>query len=339
MLQSGHGGVDRALNLLRHGGGHALGVPLVGVQALRLHEDGVALLVLEAHHLVLDGGAVARAGAVDGAGVHGRAVQVVQDDPVGLRGGVGQVAARLVRKARRIGEEGEGHDGLVAVLRLHFGKIDGASVDARGGAGLEAADGEAQIHQVLRQRVCRQQALGAAVPAALANDDAGLQVHARAHDGGAAADLRACGGLHTRHAAVLHENLLDLRLAQVELFAIIHRTAHALLVFLLVGLGAQRVHRRTLAGVEHAALDEHVVDGAAHLAAQRVQLPHQMALRRAADGGIAGHHRQRIQVQRDQQRAVAHARAGQRGLAARVPRADDHRVVSFVVLHRAHPHS
>ena len=47
---------------------------------------------------------------------------------------------------------------------------------------------------------------------------------------------------------------------------------------LLVGLGAQRVHRRALGGVEHARLDQRVVHDAPHLAAQRVYLPHQVAL-------------------------------------------------------------
>ena len=255
-----------------------------------------------------------------------------------LRRGVGQIAARPVPETRCVGHEAEGHNGVVAVLGLHFGKIDGAAVDAGGGAGLEAANGEAQIHQILGQRVGRQQALGAAVPAAFADDNARLQIYAGADDGRLAGDAGARGGLHARHMAALHIDLLNLRLAQIQLFAVVHRAAHTLLVLLLVGLGAQTVHRRAFAGVEHTALNEHIVNRPAHLAAQRVQLAHQMALRRAADGRVAGHHGQGIQVQGGKQRAVPQARAGQRGLAARVARADDDDVVIFVVLHREHPH-
>ena len=80
---------------------------------------------------------------------------------------------------------------------------------------------------------------------------------------------------------------------------------------------------RPLAGVEHAGLDERVVDGAAHFAAERVDLADEMPLARAADGGIAGHEGDGIQIEREQQGIKPHARAGQRRLAARVPRADD----------------
>ena len=61
------------------------------------------------------------------------------------------------------------------------------------------------------------------------------------------------------------------------------------MVAALIRLGAQAVHSGALAAVEHAALQKGAVDGDAHLTAQRVQLAHQMALARAADGGVAGH--------------------------------------------------
>ena len=273
-LQARHGGVDHALHVLGHGRGHSLHIPFVGVQPLGLHEDGMALLVAEADDLVLDGRAVARAGAVDGAGVHGRAVQVVENDPVGLGGGVGQIAQRAVLQRLRVGHERKRRHRLVAALGLHLGKVDGAAVQARGRAGLEPADGKAQVDQVLRQRVGGHQALGAAVPRAFADDDAAVQVHTAGDHDGPAADGRARGGAHAGHPAIFHQNALHLGLAQVQPLAVVHRPAHAALVLLLVRLCPQRVHRRALAGVQHARLDEHVVDGAAHLAAQRVQLPH-----------------------------------------------------------------
>ena len=138
--------------------------------------------------------------------------------------------------------------------------------------------------------------------------------------------MSPCGGLYTRHPSVFNDDALDLCLAQGQVFAIVHGLAHAQLVGLLVGLGPQRVHRRALAGVQHSRLYEYVVDGAAHLAPQGVQLPYQMALGRASDGRVAGHHRQGIQVQRGQQRGEAHPGAGERGLTTRMPRADHHHV-------------
>ena len=81
------------------------------------------------------------------------------------------------------------------------------------------------------------------------------------------------------------------------------------------------MHRRALARVEHARLNEHIVDRAAHFAAERVDFAHQMPFARAADGWIARHHRHLIEMQRQQQRLYAHARRGQRRLAPRMARA------------------
>ena len=47
--------------------------------------------------------------------------------------------------------------------------------------------------------------------------------------------------------------------------------------------------------------------------------------------GFAGHQRQRVEVERQKQRPVAHAGQRQRRLAAGVPRADDHRVKSLQI--------
>ena len=59
-------------------------------------------------------------------------------------------------------------------------------------------------------------------------------------------------------------------------------------------LRAQGVHGRALAAVEHAVLDAAGVRRAAHLAAEGVELAHEMALARAANGGVAGHVAHRV---------------------------------------------
>ena len=57
----------------------------------------------------------------------------------------------------------------------------------------------------------------------------------------------------------------------------------------LVRLGARRPHRRSAAAVEQLELNSGRVDAAAHQSAERIDLPDQMTLRRAADGRIARH--------------------------------------------------
>jgi hypothetical protein len=60
-----------------------------------------------------------------------------------------------------------------------------------------------------------------------------------------------------------------------------------------------------------------------------------MAFGDAADGRVAGHLRDEVEVEREQRGAQAHAGCGHRGLAAGVPGADDDDVVLFGVAHRS----
>ena len=96
LLEARNRAQHRQLHILRQASVRALHVHLVGVPALRLQEQLVALLVGEAHDLVLDRGAVARTDALDRAIEHRCPVQVVANDPVRLRGGVDQRAGQLV---------------------------------------------------------------------------------------------------------------------------------------------------------------------------------------------------------------------------------------------------
>ena len=133
---------------------------------------------------------------------------------------------------------------------------------------------------------------------------------------------------NARNMAVLRFDFCYFALAHREMLLRKERALHALLVFALVGLGAQRVHGRALGTVEHAALQRGIVNRQAHFAAESVHLAHQMPLARAADGGIAGHQRDGVQIEREKQRFHAHARAGERGFAAGMARADDNDIVS-----------
>ena len=95
-----------------------------------------------------------------------------------------------------------------------------------------------------------------------------------------------------------------------------------LAVDLLVRLRARRPDRRPAAAIEQLELNAGGVDRAAHQAAERVDLANEMALRRAADRGIARHVRDGVRRQRAEPDVRAETRRGVRRLAARVTRAD-----------------
>ena len=63
MLKALDAAVEGILHVLRQTAGSTLQVHFLGVLTAGLHKDGVAVLARKAHHLVLDGGAVARADA------------------------------------------------------------------------------------------------------------------------------------------------------------------------------------------------------------------------------------------------------------------------------------
>ena len=118
LLEAADGTHQRQLHVERQAGGDAVGIDLVRVQPFRLEEDLVAVLVGEAHHLVLDGRAVARPDAFDDAGVHRRAVQAGADDFVGALVGVGDVARHLARVLVGAAQIRKHRHRIVAGLRL-----------------------------------------------------------------------------------------------------------------------------------------------------------------------------------------------------------------------------
>ncbi len=94
-----------------------------------------------------------------------------------------------------------------------------------------------------------------------------------------------------------------------------------------VDLGPWPPHGRALGTVEQAELDSGCVGHAAHQAIECVDLPDQVSLAKAADGGIARHLPDRLDLVGQEQGAGAHARRRCGGLATGVPSSDDYDVV------------
>ena len=75
------------------------------------------------------------------------------------------------------------------------------------------------------------------------------------------------------------------------------------------------------------------IDCARHDAAECIDLARQVSLANAADGRVAAHLADRLEILRQQQRARAHARGRRRGLRARVAAADDDDVEFLILPH------
>src|SRR3989442_774589 len=94
-----------------------------------------------------------------------------------------------------------------------------------------------------------------------------------------------------------------------------------------IALGPRRPHRRSLRSVEHAELNRRAVGGAAHDAAQRVDLADHGTLRDPPDGGIAAHLADRVEVGGEEERLGAEARGHHGSFGAGMTGADDYNIV------------
>ena len=247
--------------------------------------------------------------------------------------GIGEITDRLILH-RFCGRERKRHGLLVARLQLHFGNIHRAAVDARRRTGLEPAHAKPEGFQALGQPDARLHAVGTRGIGALAGDDARVQIRARGNHDRFYFIHRAEPRRNRRNVPVCQTDGDDHRLLEIQMFLPLEDALHILLIFPPVCLRAQRMNGRTLAEVQHPVLDAAAVRRLCHLAAQRVQLAHEMSFSRAADCRVAGHVAHRVEIDRKDDRAQPHSGAGKPRFDSRVPRADHcHIIASRRIIH------
>src|SRR5262249_31261195 len=134
-----NGAQEGLLHVDRQRGGNAVGVDGVIVETFRLQKDLVARTVGKAHHLVLDGGTVARADAGNLSGIERRPVEIGTEDGMGGVGrweGAGEAAAHRGRADARC-KNRQGYGWITARLQVETGPIDRLACEPGGCSGLE----------------------------------------------------------------------------------------------------------------------------------------------------------------------------------------------------------
>ena len=310
------------LHLLRHGGGEALNVQLFRTQSHRLHKQLVAELVREADDLRFKAGAVPGADALNQPGVHGGAIQIFLHDALGFLCGPCQPADRLIVGGILCGV-GKRHGDLVARLDFHLVKIHRPGVDSGRSAGFEAPQGQSQLSEGVCQRPGGVHPVGAGIFHAGADDGAAFQIGAGGENDRLHAVHRAGGENYLRYRAVFCPHVHYLSLPHRQVILTLQRALHPLLILPAVGLRPEAPDGRAFPQIQQAVLDAAFVGGLGHFAAQRVQLPHQMAFPRAADGGIAGHIAHGVQIDGEYNGFQPQPRGGQSGFDAGMAGADD----------------
>src|SRR5258708_2082483 len=122
------------------------------VQTFRLQKELVRSLVRELDDLVFDAGAVTRANALDLPGIHRRAMHVFADDAMRFRGGESDIARHLLLRDLFCAEAERRGIGI-AGLGFESRPVDGAAVETRRRARLQAAAAQTQQLERLAQKL------------------------------------------------------------------------------------------------------------------------------------------------------------------------------------------
>ena len=261
-------------------------------------------------------------------------MEVGADDIVRGRVRLGE-PARQLRAGQRDGREAERLRRVVAGLELEFVQAHAAAVEPRRRAGLQASELDSGGEEAGGE------ALGAGSPMRPPDICAGptwmsprrnvpvVRTTARLRISIPPRQRMPVTLSRPRAAMILDEQRIGGRLKEREIRLLLDPALHGGAIRGAVVLRPRRPDRRAFAGVEHAELDAGLVGRLGHLAAERVNLADELALREAADGGIAGHLADLVGAEGDEQRAAAHPRRRQRRLAACVSGADDDDVEGF----------
>ena len=299
-----------------------MNIQLLRVQSHRLYKKLMAELVREPDDLRFKAGAVPGADALDQAGVHGGPIQILLHDALGLLGGPRQPAHRLIvgRIFRGIGK---GHRELIPRLDFHLVEVYRPGVDSGRGAGFKPPQGQSQLPKGVRQRPGSVQPVGAGVLHAVTDDGTALQIGAGGQNGGFHIVHRAGGQHHLPNRAAFCPKLHHLALPHRQVGLAFQGALHPLLVLPAVRLGPEGPDGRAFPEVQQPVLDAAFVGGFGHFAPQGVQLPDQVALAGAADGGVAGHVAHSVQIDGKDDGLQPQAGGGQSRLDAGVTGADD----------------
>ena len=340
VFQPGHRAHQLILNVKRQAGRDAVGVILVGGQALGLQKNLVAVLVGKAVDLVFHARAIARTHALDLAGEHRAAVKPGADDVVRALVGVGDPARHLRRVHVGPAHEAE-HRDIAARAARHpvtgllgaFREVNRPAIDTRWRAGFEAPLRQLQLFQPRRQAHRRRVARPACRVVVQPHMDLAVQKRTRRQHHGAAAKLHTHLGHGAHHAVALYHQVVNRLLEQPQIGLVFQPVPDGGFVENTVRLRAGRPHGWALAAVQNTKLDARLIGRQRHGATHRVHLAHQMAFANAADGRVTAHLPQRFNVVGEQQRFAAHAGSRERGFGSGMAAADNDHVEFLRVKH------
>ena len=126
---------------------------------------------------------------------------------------------------------------------------------------------------------------------------------------------------------ILNDETLHEALKKVKARLLLQHGLHCETVKLLVALETGGLDGRPFGSVQQPEVDGGLVGNPPHLTAQGVDLLDELALGQTADRGVAGHQRNRVQADVEEQGFAAHSGRRERGFAARMSSPDNDDVI------------
>ena len=201
--------------------------------------------------------------------------------------------------------------------------VDGATVQTRGRSRLEAALHEAKIGDAFGESVRSVIARAAALATLTANEHPAPQKSPGGQDDRGRRDGISVRELDSPDCTTANQKVDDFTLDHVDVCGGSDRFLHAKPVEGTVALAARTLHRGAPGAVEKPELNTGPVGNASHESVQGIDLPNQVALADAADGGVAGHLANTVSPVREEEGPGAEPVCGMRGLNPRMSTADD----------------
>ena len=222
-------------------------------------------------------------------------------------GGIGDAALNLW-DLDTVGQERERDRDRIRVLHFQALPGDCRPIEARRCAGLQSTHPQARVVEAVRQTNRRRiadpsggNALFSAVDHALQKRSGGQHHPARA--------VFVSGSAHDAcHDARVDDQVLNRLGPDRQVGRGRQLGLHGLPVELAVDLSPWASHRRAFGAIEQAELDAGLVGQPAHQAVEGVDLANQVTLAQAADGRVAAHLADRLELVRQQQGARAEPR-------------------------------
>jgi hypothetical protein len=160
-----------------------------------------------------------------------------------------------------------------------------------------------------------------------------IKKRAGCYDDGTRTKPPAVLEFNAHELSVVQNEVDDLTLTKMQIRRRFECSPHLVAVTRTIRLRSRGLHRRATRTIQQPKLDSGSVNDAPHDSAERIDLPHQMTFRNAADRGITRHLTHHIEIERDQAGFRAESRSRGRSFTPGVAGANHNDIKTLVERH------